>query len=70
MALVIYVNFTTGEASYVGPSSSLPIVGATHSIIDGVLHLTAHLSLKEIHGLRKLVYQQPQLPHPRSFQNA
>lgn len=67
MALILYVNFTTKEVSFVGPSNVLPIVGATHSIIDGVLHLTAHLKTDEIHRLRKPVYQQPQLPHPKEY---
>lgn len=67
MAVVLYVNFTTKEVSYVGPSSTLPIIGPILSIIDGITYVTAHLSIKEIHGLRKPVYQQLQLPHPKDF---
>lgn len=67
MALIYYVNFRTKEVSPVGPSSVLPIVGPTHSIIDGVLHLTINLSISEIHSLRQMVYQQLQLPHPKEF---
>lgn len=67
MALIIYVNFTTKEASFVGYSAAPIIVGPTHSLVDGVLHLTAHLSLSEIKALKKPVYQQAQLPHPKEF---
>ncbi len=65
--MIIYVNFKTKEASFVGYSTNPIIVGPTHSLIDGVLHLTAHLSLDEIKALRKPFYQQLQLPHPNEF---
>lgn len=65
--MIIYVNFTTGEASFVGPSSTPIQVGPTHSIIDGKTYLTVHLSLAEIKALKGPTYQQLQLPHPKEY---
>jgi len=64
--MVIYVN-SLGEASYVGASSFPPQVGPILSNIDGVIHITGHLSISEIYNLRENVYQQVQLPHPKEF---
>lgn len=58
---VIYVNFKTKEASFVGYSNNPIRVGPIMSIIDNVQHITIHLSIKEIKTLREPQYQQLQI---------
>ncbi|CBW47084.1 hypothetical protein [Roseovarius Plymouth podovirus 1] len=62
---VIYVNFQTKEASFVGHSSAPIIVGPILSLVDGVPHLTVDMTLDEIKALKEPQYQQLQLEyHP------
>lgn len=64
---VVYVNFRTKEASFVGWSDKPIVVGPIFSIVDGRTYFTAGMSVAEIKALQRPFYQQLQLPHPSHF---